>query len=76
MDLTEADRGQIFRELVGDYCSVCRRFKGKGKSFCRECYVQLSQELRRGLYAVYGKGYDENYTRARNHLKSKLRNNV
>jgi hypothetical protein len=54
-------------ELRGTKCR-CGLSKPSGNTFCRECYWQLPQPLRRALYHRVDNGYMEAYTAAVEYL--------
>lgn len=64
-----SDDSALVRERAGRRC-ICNNTKGPGKTFCAQCYFQLSPDLRRALYLDVGAGYAEAYAKALERLRS------
>lgn len=60
-------RKQCVDDLASAACR-CGRPKQRGFSLCRRCFWRLPRNLRRGLYAKVGEGYEAAYRDAGEYL--------
>lgn len=63
-------KAHLLRELDGTACR-CGRTKQPRQTFCRGCYYSLPVPTRRALYRRFGKGYEEAYAAAAEHLDAR-----
>ncbi len=57
---------------IGQTLCFCGMGKGVKRPFCRNCYHDLPDDLKRGLYAT-GEQFNKTYAAARSHVARKLR---
>ncbi len=60
---------QLALTALGSERCLCGALKQRGKSFCRECYFALPQNLRRSLYFTMSEGYAEAWDEAKDWLR-------
>lgn len=59
--------GDLIDELAGGTCR-CGKAKKAMQSFCKRCYFKLPPRLRTNLYERVGRGYEQAYEQAIEHL--------
>lgn len=62
-----------WKDYSSEVCGVCQKPKRKNQSFCSRCFFELPEDMRKGLYARFGSGYEENYDSARSYLLGERR---
>jgi hypothetical protein len=55
--------------LAGKFC-VCGAVKAKKTAFCGTCYHALPEDLRQGLWALVGNGFEAAYESAIDYLRA------
>jgi hypothetical protein len=69
MALSESPMQEARREFDSEVCAVCGKEKKPKQGFCTRCYFTLPQDLRGGLMARFGSGFEGNYQEAKDWLR-------